>query len=194
MPFRRMRTKRLTRGKLGIKHADSFLNNVGSGSIPTAFTLVEVDAGSRSEAHQSIKGSADTDNTCMVGDLIKFLNIHIQIAPNDQTSNDVGWIEYAVVWQQEDATKIGIAQMGVQTLGETATNFYRNDCLWTGNAPCSKSTATSVELVIKTPRQHQYLKIGDSYILYCYYRSHSSTDIQTDNMRLIQSVNFKAYS
>ncbi len=193
MPFRRNR-KKLTMGKLGIKHADSFINNVGSASVPTAFTLVEVDAGSRTEIHQSIKGSADTDNTCMVGDLIKFINIHIQCAPVNGNLPDVGWLEYAVVWQPEDATKLTNTNVGTMTLGEIATNFFRNDCLWTGNVPMSKTAASSVEMTIKCPRKHQYLKIGDSYILYCYYRSSISTDVQTDNMRLVQSCHFKAYA
>ncbi len=192
MPFRRK--QRMTRGKLGIKHADSFLNNVGSGSIPTAFTLVEVDAGSRTEAHQSIKGSADTDNTCMVGDLIKYINIHIQASSRNGLDNDMGWMEYAVVWQPENATKLTLAQMGVQTLGETATNFFRNDCLWTGFFPMSKTAAHGVELTIKCPKNHQFLKIGDSYILYCYFRSSNSADVSTSAIRLIQSCHFKAYA
>ncbi len=192
MPFRRK--IRATRGKLGIKHADSFINNIGGGSIPTAFTLVEVDAGSRTETHQSIKGSADTDNTCMVGDLIKFINVHIQISPRGGANAESGWLEYAVVWQQENATKIGIAQMGTQTLGETATNFFRNDCLWTGFIPVGKTSASGAEFTIKTPKAHQYLKIGDSYILYCWYRSSDSTDVSTTLMRLIQSCHFKAYA
>ncbi len=192
MPFHRK--VRQTRGKLGIKHAASFINNVGSGSIPTAFTMVEVDAGARTETHQAIKGNADTDETCEVGDLVKYINAHIQVAPRNGAQPDVGWLEYAVVWQQEDMTKITITNMGTQTLGETATNLFRNDCLWTGNIPTSKTAASSAEMVIKCPKQHLYMKIGGSYILYCYYRSNLSTDVQTDNMRLIQSCNFKAYS
>ncbi len=184
----------MTRGKLGVKHADSFMNNVGSGSIPTAFTLVEVDAGSRTETHQPIKGNADTDNTCMVGDLIKFINVRMQIASRNNGIPDVGWLEYAVVHQQEDATKISITNVGTMTLGEIATNFYRNDCLWTGAISTSKTSANTLDLTIKTPKKHQFLKIGDSYILYCYFRSNLSTDVQVDNMRLIQSCQFKAYS
>ncbi len=181
-------------GKLGIKHAASFINNVGGGTIPTAFTMVEVDAGSRTEAHQSIKGSADTDETCMVGDLIKFINVHIQISPRSGTADETGWLEYAVVWAPENATKLTLAQMGTQTLGETATNFYRNECLWTGFIPVSKTASSGAEFTIKTPKAHQYLKIGDSYILYCWFRSNSSTDTSLVLMRLVQSCNFKAYS
>lgn len=193
MPFRSRRPK-LTRGKLGIKHAASFINNVGGGSIPTAFTMVEVNAGSRTETHQSIKSNADTDETCMVGDLIKFINVHIQIAPRTGTSDETGWLEYAVVWQPENATKLAITNMGTQTLGETATNFFRNDCLWTGFIPVAKTGASGAEFTIKCPKAHQYLKIGDSYILYCWWRSNSSTDTSTTLMRLVQSCHFKAYS
>ncbi len=193
MPFRR-RIRRQTRGKSGIKHADSFINNVGSGSIPTLFVLVETDAGARTELHQEIKGGADTDNTCEVGDLIKFINVHIQVAPRNGANLDTGWLEYAVVWKKEVDAAIAITNMGTQTLGETATNLYRNECLWTGFIPTSKSAASGVELQIKCPKAHQYLKIGDQFCLFCYYRSNDSTDVQTDNVRLIQSCNFKAYS
>ncbi len=184
----------MTMGKLGIKHAASFINNIGSGSIPTAFTMVEVNAGSRTESHQSIKSNADTDETCMVGDLIKYLNIHIQVAPRANTAEIPGWLEFAVVWQPEDATKISITNVGTMTIGEIATNFYRNDCLWTGFIPVSANLGTGLELTIKTPKKHWFLKIGDSYILYCWFRSNDSTSSGTGSVRLIQSVHFKAYS
>jgi len=193
MPFHR-RVKRKTRGKLGVKHADSFINNIGGGSAPTAFTMVDVDAGARSETHQSIQNSADTNSTCMVGQLVKYINVHIQVAPRGGTNDESGWLEYAVVWQPEDATKIAITNMGTMTLGEVATNFYRNDCLWTGFIPTGKTHASGAEFVIKCPKQHEYLKIGDSYILYCWYRSSDSTESTTDAMRLVQSCHFKAYS
>ncbi len=192
MPFRRR--KRMTLGKQGIKHADSFINNIGSGIAPTAFTLVETDAGARTEIHQTIQNSSDTDNTCRVGDIIKYLNVHIQCAPRTAGLQDTGWLEYAVVWQREDVAKITITNVVTMTLGEIATNLYRNNCLWTGNFPINRNGANSVEMVIKCPKKSQTLHIGESYILYCWYRSNDATDMTIDNMRLIQSVNFKAYS
>ncbi len=193
MPFRR-RIRRATAGKEGIKHADSFINNIGSGAAPTAFTLVETAAGARTEIHQDIKTGADTDNTCEVGDVVKYLNVHIQCAPRTAGLQDTGWLEYAICWKRESVANITITNVGTMTLGEIATNLYRNNCLWTGNFPINRNGANSIELIIKVPQKAQKLHIGEAFVLFCWYRSNDSTDTTTDNMRLIQSVNFKAYS
>lgn len=193
MPFRK-RKVRQTRGKMGVKHADTFLNNIGSGSAPTSFTMVETNAGARTESSQTIQDAGSTDATCRVGDLVKYLNIHIQVAGRAGAQVDVGWLEYAVLCKKESDPDLTITQLGTQTLGETATNMYRNDVLWTGFVPTGLNVASGAELKIKVPKTKQFLKLGDQINLVCYYRSNLSTDVQTDNIRLVQSVNYKCYS
>jgi len=192
MPFRRR--KRQLLGKVGIKHADSFISNVGSGIAPTLFVLVETDTGARTETHRVIQDSADTDHTCRVGDTIKYLNVHIQCAPRTAGLQDTGWLEYAIVWKREEVVAPTITNMVTMTLGEICTNLYRNNCLWTGNFPINRNGANSVEMVIKLPRKAQRLNVGETVALFCWYRSNDASDMTIDNMRLIQSVNFKAYS
>lgn len=193
MPRRRF--KRATLGKTYTKHADSFMNNVGPGSVPTSFTMVETDAGVRAETHQVIQANADTDATCMVGDMIKYLNVHIQVAGRgSDDDNTMGWLEYAIIYKKESDANLTIAQLGTQTLGETATNLYRGDCWWTGEIPVGIGQPNGAEIPIKVPKNRQILKIGDQFNLVCYFRSQNSASVSTTTTRLIQSVNFRCYN
>ena len=62
--------KRQTAQKMGVKHAGTLLANIGSGSAPTEFIVIETEGGLRSETSQTIKSSSSTDEVCNVGDLI----------------------------------------------------------------------------------------------------------------------------
>ncbi len=191
----RFRRKKMTTGRTGVKHATSFLDNIGSGSVPTTVTLVETDAGTRKELHQNIQSTANTDETCRTGDLIKYLNVHLQIASRSNANFEAtGWLEYAIYYKKEVDAQLAITNLGTQTVGETATNLYRNDCWWTGFIPTSLTGANGAELALKIPKTRQFLKIGDQFQCVCYYRSNSSASVATDTMRVIVSANFKAYS
>ncbi len=190
---RRFRTK-LTKGKTGTKHAGTLLANSGSGSVPTKLIIIESSAGARGEAVFELQDNAFSDETCRAGDLIKFVNIHIECASRFTGEENKGWLEYAVCWKREGEADLTIAQLGVLTLGTVATNRYRNDCIWTGFVPIFNNGAHGAELSLKMPKTKQFLKVGEELILFTFYRSQLSTDVSTDRVRQVLSYNYKAYS
>ncbi len=193
MPRRSYRP-RLLKGKIGIKHAGTLLANSGSGSVPTKQVIIESSAGARTEAVQELQDNAFTDETCRAGDCIKFVNIHLQVASRFTGEENKGWLEYAVCWKRESESDLTITQLGVLTLGNVATNRYRNDCLWTGFIPVFNDGAHGAELQLKMPKAKQFLKIGEELVLFTFFRSQLSTDTSTDRVRQVLSYNYKAYS
>ncbi len=187
--------KRKTAGKTSIKHAGTLISAQGSGSIPTKLVLVDTNAGARTEATQQIKADSGTDEECNTGDIVRYVNIHLQGASRNPTDNNtIGWLEYAVVCKRDSEPDISIAQTGTLTLGVIATNLYRNDCLWTGFFPIGASQPNGAELRIKIPDAWATLKIGFEYVLFTWFRSQNSASMSTDAVRQISSYNFKAYS
>ncbi len=194
MPGRRY-MKKQTRGKSGVKHAGTNLVNSGSGSVPTKFIIIESAAGDRTEGSQTIQQDATTDERCRTGDLIKFVNIHIQCASRVGNEDErMGWLEYACVWKRGAESDLSITQLGVQTLGETATNLYRNDCIWTGFVPIGLTQPNGVSLALKMPKSKQFLKLGEEFVLFTYFRSQNSASVATTSIRQVNSFNYKAYS
>lgn len=195
VPFRK-RKPRLTRGKLGVKHSGTLIDNIGTTSVPTEFEIIRTDTGARTidGFPQTIQNEAATDEICRVGDLIRYVNIHIQAAARDTVAADNGWLEYAIVTKREGDVSIPITRTGTQTLGDIATQMYRNECIWTGFFPIGRRMPNGAELRIKLPSTKMQLHIGDQVILYVYFRSQLSTSMESDNIRVILSYNYKAYS
>ena len=194
MPRRRF-AKKQTMGKLGVKHAGTLLANIGSGSAPTEFIVIETEGGLRQETTATIQDSSSTDEVCRIGDLIKFVNFHIETSPRMPANDEhVGWVEYAVVWKKESDTPPSITNLGTLTLGTVCTNLFRNDCLWTGFIPIGKEQSNGAQLSIKIPRTRQFLKMGDELVLYVYFRSQLSTSTGTNDNRVVLSHNYKCYS
>ncbi len=194
MPRRRF-MKKQTVGKAGVKHAGTLLANSGAGSVPTKFTIIETDVGPRDENATQIQSSATTAEICMTGTLIKFVNIHIQCASRVGTEDErMGWLEYAAVWKRESETDLTITELGTQTLGQTATNRYRNDCIWTGFVPIGLTQPNGVNLQLKMPKSKQFLKIGEEFVLFTFFRSQNSASVATTSIRQVLSFNYKAYN
>lgn len=182
-------------GKTGVKHAGTLVANIGAASVPTKYVVIETDAGAREEGSQVIQGNATTDEVCRTGDLIKFVNLHIQIAGRDSTDEEsMGWLEYAAVWKREAEADITTTELGTLTLGTVATNLYRNDCIWTGFVPVGLNQPNGVNLALKMPKSKCYLKLGEEFILFLAYRSQFASGVSTISQRLIVSHNYKAYS
>ncbi len=182
-------------GKSGIKHAGTLLANIGPASVPTKLIIIESSSGARQEAVFELQDNAFSDETCRAGDLIKYVNIHIQIASRLESDEDArGWLEYAAVWKRESEDDISNAELGVLTLGNVATNLYRNDCIWTGFIPVFNNGAHGAELQLKMPKTKQFLKVGEEFVLFVSYRSQSSTALGQNDNRVVLSYNYKAYS
>lgn len=182
---------------MGVAHAGTIIANIGSGSTVGKLIMVETEVGARTTTGgaQSTKSFSSTDETCNIGDLIKYINVNMQIAPRVSGGTDAnGWLEFAVVAKREADADVPNTQIGNLTLGNIAKNMYRNECIWTGFIPCGDSMPNGVQLHIKVPKAKQYLKIGDTIVLFYYWRSNLSTSVLTDSNRFIGSYMYKAYS
>ncbi len=196
MPFRRRRT-RLLRGKSFETHADSFLANVGSGSTVGKFIITETEVGARSTtgSPQSVQSFRSTDETCNVGDFIKYINVKIQCAPRDVTpANDRnGWIEWAIVGKREADADIPNTQIGNLTVATIAKQMYKNECIFTGSFPMGATQANQETIQVRIPKPKVMLKTGDTFVLFTYFRSSNSANVATNTMRLINSYMYKCY-
>ncbi len=181
-------------GKTSTKHAGTLISSVGPSTAPKEFIIVETDAGARGETTSVIQDNATTADKCIIGTTIKFLNIHIQSSSRGNDADNIGWMEYVVIYKKETDAAISITQTGTKTLGEIATNLYRNNCWWSGFISINKDAANGAELSIKVPQDHINIKMGDQFILYTMFRSQNLAATGTDSNRLITSFNYKAYN
>ncbi len=197
-----MRHKRpITMGKTGVKHSSSLIDNTGPG-VGSFFghVIYETEVGVRPSggAVRTIKDSATTGRIVNVGDIIKYVNICVECSPRgaDSTNikDDAGWLEWAFVFQREANVTVSVTNIGIQSLGVCATNFYREDCLMTGCFPVGSRQSMSTDLKFKLPEKCIKIRMGYILKLFCYLRGSSSTDTRTDSNRLLVSSNFKCYT
>ncbi len=192
----RHRKLRLSTIKNPTKHSSTLLTNIGHGKVPSVHSIYFTRVGARSStgAQQTIKDSADTSGTCEVGDIVKYVNICIQCGPRGlNIADDNGWLEWALVRQEEQTQLMGLTNLGVQTLMDTAQKQYRNNVFLTGCFPLGLNQGNSQDLKIKIPKAWEKLKVGAILILFCFFRSVDSTDTRTDSHRLVVSSIFKSY-
>ncbi len=197
----RHRVFRQTKGKVPIKHGSTLLDNTGPG-VGSFFKHViwETDVGGRTTlgTSKTIKADANTGRTCMVGDTIKYVNICMECSPRgvDSTNikDDTGWLEWAIFWQDQTSTAMGVTNIGTDTLGVLSGRTYRQDAVMSGCFPIGSRQSMSQDLHIKIPKRMCQLKMGSSLQIMCYVRGSSSTDTRTDSNRLLVSSQFKAYS
>lgn len=190
---------RLSQTKTAIQHSGSFLENLGFASSPDQFEIMVTETGGRtaSGVGQTTKESATTDVVCNIGDIIKYVNLFIQICPRPGTGaalNQVGWLEWAFVCVKESEANVPPTQLGVQTLGDVCTKMFRNECIYTGAIPTGSTQANYAEIKIKIPKFKQKIRIGDEWRFISFFRSSLSTDMTDDTNRLVKSFMYKCYS
>ncbi len=200
-PVRHRRIFRATAGKDPIKHSSATIGNTGAGAGSFfQHEIFKTSAGVRPTTGGviGIKDIANTESQCMVGDVIKYVNICLECAPRgaDPTNDNdnAGWLEWAVVWSEEITPTPGVANIGVATLGVIASHNYRQNCLLTGCFPIGTKQAMAQDLKIKLPKKCVKLRMGAILQIFCYIRTSSSTDVRTDSHRLMASSHFKVYS
>ncbi len=193
--------KSTVRGKVPIKHGSSLIANTGPGAGSLFIhNIFKTDVGERLSqgAPQVIKKEAQTDEVCEVGDQIKYVNLCIECGPRgaDSTNikDDSGWLEWGVIWQREEDADLGVANIGIESLGVLLGRMYRENAVYSGCFPIGSRQAMSVDIKLKIPKRMCALKMGDKLKLFCYTRSTSSTDTRTDSFRILASSMFKAYS
>jgi len=195
----RHKIKRRTMGKDPIKKSTTIVNVLGQGSAaPAKLQIIVVPPRSGSGATTVIRDSQDNDNQANVGDIVKYVNICIQIGPREEqgAQTDVqnnGWLEYAVVFQREREQDMGVAQLGLHTLADVASKQYRGDCIFTGCIPVGAQQANSLDLRIKIPGNKVKLQLGSNLNLYCHMRTTDSADLRSDSHKLLMSALYKLY-
>ncbi len=131
---------------------------------------------------------------CNIGDICKYINIHIQSGPrlvDDLLS--MGWLEWAFCIHKNSDPPVAKTNLGVSTLGDICTKYFRNECIFTGNLPLSSSGCSAQEITIKIPKSKQRLSVGDVWELIFIPRSASATDTSTNTNFVITSCNYKNY-
>ncbi len=195
MPFHR-KVKRRTIGKEPRKMAHTILANVTTTPIMDEITIPTVFASGVGTA--DVLETADTRRTVSPNSIIKYINLKFQIAVRkDVSPANPGWMEYAIVIRDElQATPVidaaFAANFGTQTIGDIATNLFRDKCIWTGCAAISAEVPTVVPVTLKIPDKFCKQKRGMSISFVIAFRSSNSADV-TSSMRLIYSHNYKCY-
>jgi len=199
--MRHRKVFRATSGKVPIKHSSTLVDNTGPG-VGSFFghTIYDTDVGPRllSGVSQNLQNKATNEETCMVGDVVKYVNICLECAPRGADSSNIkddsGWLEWAVVWQEEAVIQPGVGNIGVLTLGVICSHAFRQNCLLTGCFPVGSRQSMAQDIKIKLPKKCIRLRQGALLKIFCYLRGSSSTDTRTDSNRLIASSHFKSYS
>lgn len=201
MVMRRRRFRKTTIGKDAIKHSTTLLANIGQGTAaPTALSIYDTDAGTRSTTGSNlvVRDDADIRGTVNVGNIVKYINVCIQVGPrwitgDVATKDDNGWLEWALVLQTEQKQAMLATNLGVQTLGDIANKQYRRNCLYTGCIPIGAQQPNALDMKFKIPPKWQKLQIGANLQLFVHYRSVNSTDVRTDSHRVLLSSIYKCY-
>ncbi len=200
MPFRRRRIKRQTMGKDPVKHSHSIVSVVGNGSAVVTLGLIQTGAGDRSTdgAAKAIQSGSNTGKIVAVSDIIKYTNVIIQAAITaegaQQNSNTQGWVEWALVFRNEQLVSIPSTNIGTQTLGDICSQMFRGDCLMTGQFPVSVNLPNIEVISLKHPKKAIKWSIGSQLVLYTMFRDADTTDLQTDTVKIVKSAHFKVYS
>ncbi len=196
--FKRRRIKRVTMGKDPIKKSGTLIASpIGPASAITEFSLISTaQERSATGVSQTIRDSQNTDSQCNTGDIVKYINIHIQtgardaIEPEDDTS---GWLEWAIIKYKESTIVPSNSQLGVKTLGDICTQTFRGDCLLTGNIPVGGDTPNNAEIILKVPKIMNKMQLGSEIRLYVHFRSVNAASTATDLNASILSFNYKLY-
>ena len=197
----RHRRRRVTFGKVPVKHSSTLVDNTGAG-VGSFFVhnIYDTAVGPRivTGGVQVFKNQANNEEQCNVGDTIKYANICLECSPrgvNPTNDNDnAGWLEWAVVTQSEATQIPTVANIGVLTLGVICSHMFRENCLMTGCFPLGTKQAMAQDIKIKIPEKSIKLRQGMCLDIFCFIRTSNSTDSRTDSHRLIASSHFKCYS
>lgn len=198
MPFRRRR-RRQTIGKNSIKHSGTLVDSIGPSTAPVSIAAILSGAGGRSTdgSPVDVGQAGNTASNCSQGNMVKFVNFRIQagISASGETEGSKGWLEWAVVFEEEKVTSVPITNLGNQTLGDVCTQMFRNDCLATGAIPIADSSPeTNVQdIQIKLARRMCKIKAGTVVQMFMFYRDTDVTETGTDEIRLVSSFNYKEY-
>ncbi len=190
------RRRSTTIGMASEQHADTKVHTIGPGTIVTAnHILRDTEVGDRDPdgGDTTIQVGRGLGEECNVGDTCKYLNIFIQVGPRLEQFVANGWIEWAICMHKGTDTPPTNTNLGTLTLGTVCTNYFRNECILTGNIPVGLNQPNSATIKIKVPKFKQKLRVGDRYTLFLYARTISATETATNTFRVISSFMYKNY-
>ncbi len=190
-----------TRGKVSVKHGFTLVDNTGAG-VGSYFVMdiAKTTVGERNitGATQIIMSQQKTDNFCMVGSIIKYINVCLECSPRGATPaqelDNAGWLEWGIIWQEEELDDLNVSNIGVANLGVLLGRFYRQNAIMSGCFPIGTKQAMAQDIRIKVPQRMQKVHVGSIFKLFCYVRTSNSTDSRTDSHRLIASTQYKTYT
>ena len=196
------RIKRMTLNKVAIKRSDTLINVRGQGSATVgSFPIYVTGVGQRDVfgATQVTKDSADTAGILNIGDVIKYVNLCIQVGNRHEemgatNPDDNGWLEFSVVWQNQTFVAPAVTNLGLHTLGDISVKQFRGDCIWTGCLPVGQDLPSAVDIKLKLPKKASRIVIGSTLTLFYHFRSVNSTDLRSDSTKVVTSYAYKSYS
>ncbi len=195
MPFRKRRRTLL--GKAFEKHSGTKVHVIGPGTvIMPKHTMRDTEVGDRDPAggNDTITLGRSYEEECNVGDSVKYITIHLECVP--RVINDliaIGHIEWAFVIHKNSDLPPDNTNIGISTLGDICTKYFRNECIMTGNVPINASAGTSQEIPLKIPKGKVNIRTGDVWNLYLYARTASATETATNTFKVLSSFNYKNY-
>ncbi len=195
MPQRRR--PRTLRGKGNEKHSGTKVHIIGPATVATPFHIIrDSEVGDRDPAggNDTITLGRSFEEECNIGDCCKYLNVHIQAGPRTVNNlESAGWIEWAIVMAKGTDAPPTNANIGISTLGDICTKYYRNECILTGNLPVSANACSSQEIAVKVPKTKMFLRTGDEWNLFVRARTTSSTETSTASFKVLTFFNYKNY-
>ncbi len=178
------------------KHADTKIFVIGPGTTTVSeHILRDSQVGDRKPAggNDTIQLGRSFGEECNIGDTCKYINIHIQAGPrviSTTNTQNSGWIEWGFVIHKGTDVPPTTANTGTLTLGNILTNYYREQCIFTGSIPVGGVQPVVAEIRLKIPPKQQVLRVGDEWTLYIIARTISSVATATDTFKVVTSCNY----
>ncbi len=140
---------------------------------------------------------ADTERFCAPNSLVKYVNLRFQTSLRDVAPEAPGFIEFAVVVNDEQTTAPVVtaamsANIGTKSMGNLCRNLFRGKCIWNGAFAVSRELPRVVEIAIKIPNQWCKNKLGKYLTLYTAARTADVSDSTTD-FRTFLDIQYKCY-
>ncbi len=181
-----------------MQHAGTLVSAIGASTVPAEQVILKTEAGPRNVtgANQDVSAERDTGNKCNVGDIVKYVNLFIEVGPkltSGQPSDRTGWLEWAFCCVKESETNVPITTVGVQTLATVCTNMFRNECIFTGAIPIGNEQANFLPITIKIPKTKSTIRIGDEWRFITSFRAVDSASVSTGVVALIKSFMYRGY-
>ncbi len=183
-------------GKAHEKHSDTLISVIGPGTATVSTLLVrDTEQGARDEAGgtDTIQLGRGNNEECNQGDVCKYVNITLAVAPRLSQNISIGWIEWAFCLMKNVELNPTVVNKGVQTLGDICTKYLRNNCIFTGTAPVGVGQPLVEHITLKIPKNRTRLNTGDEWKFFFWARTASSTETATDTFKVVSSFNYINY-